>query len=387
MAKRGKSSGVAGKVLSMSKSWKKAREVTRNEQGLGEWIPVDVGNYNMQLVKAEAGLFGEDHKMHLHFCVIGDNEFAEMIVHHFEGYGNEERDQWMQRLLINLGASDEELDEIEDENDLVGLFQRMVVECVVAKVQVVEKNGYMNTRIKKLVEVDQDDLVDPKDVLGKSDAKSESSDDDDDDGDDDDWKEGDKVKWTGRKGEMTGEIVGFTEDDQAEVKPDGKSRKIKVDLDKLELVEDEDEPKEEEKPAKKSKKPAKAKKSESRFNVGDRVVTEEYGEDFPATIKSISPKGGPKAILVEFDDGDKENVGEGDLKLLEPSDDDGDNGEESEGEEDEIAVGDQVLVPYKDEQKSGEVVEIKDGKVRVKIKSVRKPVWVDEGDVEFDIDD
>lgn len=399
MKKRGNAGKIAGKVLSMGKAWRKARETTKKDEALGEWIPVSPGRYDMQIVKAEPGDYGGARKMHVIFAVVGDREESGELCHTFEGYGSEDRDVWMQRLLISLGASDDELDGVETETDLVDLFQRMIDDQVVCKVKVVDKDGYLNLRVNKLTEVDEDYLFEPAELFeeeGKSGAAAADGESEDDE--DDGLPEvGDRVSWKGRKGEQTGEVVGFTEDDKAEVKPDGGKRTVKVDLDKLELLEEdvpeEDEVEEEEaKPAKKSKPAKKPKEPEPAglfIVVGSRVITEDYGDEYPGTVKSIAPKGGPKAVLVEFDDGDTENFALNSLTLLEGGDEEaGSSSDESEDDDgDELEVGDRVTFKLKGKQVAGEVKALEDDRARVAVDGVRKPTWVSRDELDFEIDD
>jgi hypothetical protein len=161
MAKRG---GVASKLRGMKGAWGKAREETKNDKGFGEFVPVEPGMYVMQLVGVEIGDFGNARKLRAMYAVISDDESHGAICNDFMAIDDEERLVWLQRWLVRLGV---DLDEFEpdDEDDLAELVRELIADGTCCKVKVVEKDGYTNMPVQRMVEVDEADLHDPEEAL------------------------------------------------------------------------------------------------------------------------------------------------------------------------------------------------------------------------------
>lgn len=274
----------------IAKLWKKNKEKAK-EGGFGEAVPLDPkgGPYNMQLCAAEIGDFGGARKVMTKWVVIGHDSENDTICTHWEGIDDEERVVWLIRMLMALGVDVDDVD-IEDEDDLLAVYEKLIEDFTVAKVKVTESNGYVNMRVQKKIDVDNDDLIDPKEALKKA-GKGK------DDGDDDKPAKSGKSGKSGKKEEVeevaidegdtvsfkhpetkkkiTGEVVGFTDDDEsAIIKVEGEKKKLTVELGDLEK-EDGNDGKKEDKDEKKV------------AEVGDTVIVDVKGKDKSGVVKKI----------------------------------------------------------------------------------------------------
>lgn len=327
MAKRttaGKRAGIAG-------AWSKARETTKADTG--DFVPVEVGSYVMQLVGVEVGDYGDRRKMRLRWCVVGDSEFAGSVCNEFEGVDDEDRLIWIQRKLVSLGVDLDEL-EINSEEDLLAAFQELVDNYVCAKVRVTEKDGYINMKVLKACEVDESDLVDPADAIAGKLAEAPD-----------------------------------TEEEAEEAEEEAEEAE-----EEAEDGEEEAEDGEEER--------------EYEYCEGDRVIVDFEGRELEATVIS----GGDEQVEVEYDeDGCTEVVDAADRILRMIDDEDGEEAEsEEEAEEaeeaNELAAGDRVVVTIKGKEKAGEVASVnaEKGTCRVKLDG-GATVTVNQDEIDFEV--
>ena len=161
------------KTGSMAGLWKKSKEKAK-ENNFTDAIVSEVGNYRMQIVGAEIGDYGDERKIMLKWVVIDDDDCEGQINTCWEGIETEERLIWLQRMLIGLGVDIDDIDP-EEEEDLLEVFNELIEEQVCAKVQIKEKDGYINMRVGKAIEIDDDLLLDPDEALGKKKSKKSSS--------------------------------------------------------------------------------------------------------------------------------------------------------------------------------------------------------------------
>ena len=170
-SKRGgrKSSGGS----SMKKLWEEAKQKAK-EDSFGEAIPLDVGSYRMQLVSADIQDI-KDHKTLLTKWAVLDEDDAGEICTNFQRMDTVDEIVWVQRLMISLGFDIDSVDPDED-SDVLEAFNEAIKEGTVAKVKVIEKDGYTNMRIGKADTFEDDELFEPKDVLKpKKSGKDKSS--------------------------------------------------------------------------------------------------------------------------------------------------------------------------------------------------------------------
>lgn len=322
MAKRG---SVAGKLKNMKGMWGKARDTTKGDGG-GDFIPVEPGMYVMQIVGAEIGEYNKARKMWVKFAVVSDDENHGAICNDFMQIDTEEKLVWLQRFLVAMGVDLDEY-EIEDENDLLDLVHELIDERRCARVQVTEKDGYTNMRVRKLVDADEDDLHDPKEAL-KGGSQGRGGDDDDEDEDGEEPEEG----------------------------------------------EDEEEPDEEDEGG------------EGKFEVGDAVTVEYDGVPWDGEVKAVMDE--TDELEVHFpEDGSTEVVAK---ELATKVEGDGEEaGEEEEEGGDEIEKGDRVIADVKGKKKSGVVQSVskKNETCKVKLDKTGKVVTVDFEDVDFEVEE
>jgi len=377
MAKRGSGGAGGGKVLNLAKSWGKARGTTKGESGFGDFVPVEPGRYLMQIVAAEAGTWSDERKMWLRWIVIGDNESAGLLCNEFHGFGNEDRDVWMQRLLINLGVEDDAMDSIETEDDLVQLFTEMIADYVVAQIKVVEKDGYLNMKGHKRMDVDEEDLVDPaealKAALGDNAPEASSTSEPEEEEEEIAFEAGMRVTTP----DGPGTIEDFDDDDDPIIKmDDGETNTYPLDdIEVLEEGEPAEEPEEE---------PA---DEELELEIGARAWVDEHGDEFEGIIGSL-PAGGKK-VFVEFDDGDKGTFSASEVHVVQAAETAEEEEEPDEPETtNELEEGDRVVVSLKGTDRAGDVVGlIGTEKVRVRTDFDEKNHIVKIEDVDFEVDE
>lgn len=318
--------------INFSKVWGKAREESSKGGSFGgDPVPLEVGLYNMQLVGAEIGDFGDERKVMTKWCVVGHEDEAVngTICTKWDGL-DEERIVWVQRELMSLGV---DLDDkpVETEEDLQGIYDELIENQVVASVKVKESDDrkWTNMRVRKSVEVETDELVDPKEALksqGGSSSKKKSKDDEDDE----DEKSSAK---SSRKKEKEEE-----EDDENVSIAEGDTIKFKHPKTK-------------------------------------KVVQGEIVElDEKAGTATVKVEGEKKAVEIE---------GDAIIEKVEAEDDDK---KEEDGEPAELEAGDMVMVKHNKKQVSGVVKKVKGDKVWVKVKGEDDPIEFDVDDVAADVD-
>ena len=145
--------------------WSGAKDKAK-EGGFDDAVPLEAGVYNMQLVSVEIGDFGSERKLMTKWAVIGDDENDETICTYWEGLESEERLVWLQRQMMALGMDLDAISEDNMEDDVIDAYGDALADGLVARVKVIEKDGYTNMRIQKAIEWDEDELYNPDDVLG-----------------------------------------------------------------------------------------------------------------------------------------------------------------------------------------------------------------------------
>lgn len=299
--------GFAGK-------WNKAKE--NADDGFGDPVPLDAGNYRMQLVGAS--IIDTDSKgrtLVFKWCVIDEDDNG-VICTEFEGIEDDERIVWVQRKLISLGVDLDEI-EVDSEDDLIGVFEELIKECVCARVRVIEKDGYTNMRVLKAVDVDDDELVDAEEALkggGGSSSDGESE---------------EKSKAKRGRGKKKEEPTGVTKDE---------------------------------------------------LEVGDKIkfTDPESGDVYDAEITSLPPKGKNVQILAsDAESADDVEVIEVDqiTEVVSSGGDDADEGDD-DGEEGP-EVGDEVEFKRGRKKATGVVRSVEDGVAKVKISGQRKLEEID----------
>lgn len=145
---------------SFATNWNKA--ASERGDGLGDAVPVEPGNYVMQLCRASIDDYDSGRKIMLKFVVLEPEESAGAICTFWEGVETDERLIWLQRLMIAIGIDLESVT-IESEDDLLAAFQEMIKNGCACKVRVIEKDGYTNMRVLKAIE--SDELLDPDEAM------------------------------------------------------------------------------------------------------------------------------------------------------------------------------------------------------------------------------
>ncbi len=364
-------------------NWNKARETTENESPMGDPVPLEPGQYVMQLVDVAIDDFADKRQVMLKWAVLGEDEDAGTICTEWEGIYDADRLVWLQRKLSALGVDLSDLS-VETEDDLKKLFDELIDEGLAAKVRVKEKDGYINMQTRQAVDVDESELFDPDEVLKQkkgsstsSKGKGKGSKKKEEEPEEVDFKEGDEVTWEKDGKTFDGKIVDFTEDDEAKVKVEGRKRPMLVSCDALSYLEEE----EEKEDKKEESQGSDFKRAD--FEVGDRVLVD-FGKDgqVEAEVTSVPPRGDsiqitpddtkePEMVeaseVVEKLEEEKPKRGRrgGKKKEEEPEDDD-------KGSE-EWEEGDPVL--FKDGRKQHEgVVKSINGRIaKVKVVGIRKP--------------
>lgn len=367
-----------GKSKSLKDIWNKGKK----NAGDTELIPVDTGQYTFQLLKGEP-VDGKGNRMALlHWGVVSAKEDDDVgkVCKNFYNLEDADRIVWLQRDLKTLGIDLEEYT-VESEDDLFGLIDELIEDNACALVQVVEKDGYVNMRVKKRVEVDNDELLDRDDTLAGK-GGSDSDDDDDDDGDDsgDEFEVGDEVTWTDSKGnEKSGKITEINEDDEvATVRQEGKKRGTKVPLDDLESADDDDD--------------------DDADGDGDDDDAPDYDSMDAKALKALcdereiivkkSERKNAKKLKAKLEKWDEENADDDGDDDSSDDDDDDDGDADAEGFE----VGDEVAFDLDGKEKEGTITKLDGDVATVKVGKKKHKVNVEDLDAledgpEFDVGD
>ena len=359
--------------------WGKARE--KAGKG-GDFVPVEIGKYIMQIVKAEANDYGGKRKIREQWCVIqsDNNDDVGKICNQFNQIDDEERLMWTQRQLMNLGV-DLEAAQVKTEEDLMAIYEDLIKEMCAAHVNVTEKDGYVNMRVRKRVdEIDEDILVEPEEAIkayeeaqktqsrsggSSSSTKAKEEPKSDEGGGEEDQAEvdiGDVVSFKKNGKAYKGKIVGYTDDEELKVQVDGQAKPmlVKGNDESLALVEKgagEDAGED------KGDDGGDAKPVDfSKVKEGQAVEVDIDGDWYPGKI-SGKPDMKKKTVKVTFDeDGETESRAFDKIRL---------SGEPSGGEEDEREVqkGDDVLVTIRGQDKKAKVVKVDGDKADVKLEN------------------
>lgn len=284
-------STVKGAIKGIASKWKKARKVTKNDSG--DFIPVAIGMYIMQLVAVTIDTFNNKRQICHKWVVVRAPEDEEQgkICTAFEDISDADRFEWVQRLMVSCGI---DLDEVDNdppdtEADLLALFEDRVDEYHCSQVSVTEKDGYTNMRVKKLVEVDDSEVYDPADALatsGDGDNEEESEEvEETEEEEARDFQVGDRVNGEEDgetiEGEVTstptkGSKVQVTWDDYPDDPEMWETEDLTL-LDAAEPEEGEDEESEE----------SENEDEENEVEVGDDVLVDHNGEETAGVVKDV----------------------------------------------------------------------------------------------------
>lgn len=377
-------------MADIKKLWGKARE--KAGKGGGDFVPVEPGKYVMQLVKAEAGDYGGKRKIREQWCVVqADNaDDVGKICNQFNQIDDEERLMWTQRQLMGLGVDLDEA-QVDSEDDLMSIYSDLVKEMCCANVSVIEKDGYLNMRVKKRVEIeDESILVDPEEALkaanaaggsgssggsAKAETKAKEEPEEEEEAEVD---IGDAVSFKFKGKKVSGKIVGFTDDEELKVQVEGHAKPItvKADDESLEVIaaeEPADETEDEEQEDGEDKAV-----DFSKVKEGQAVEVNIDGDWYPGKV-SGKPDMKKKTVKVTFDeDGETESRPFDKIRLIA-----GEAAEEDGEDEQEIKKGDEVLVPIRGQDKKATVVKVDGDKVEVKLES-GKTITVEASKVKFE---
>lgn len=188
-------------------NWNTAKETTKNDTG--DFVPVESGMYVMQITNAEIKEYGGNNtpKIHTRWTVldVGDGcSDVGAVCHDFRAFIEIENMVWVQRQLQALGV-DTKIVDIEDEQELLAIYDGLILQRTCVRVQVKEKDGYHNLYFKKVIEVDPQYQVDPDAADSYSYGANESP--------TEEIFVDSVVNWKGADGQqMTGTVVGDDED-------------------------------------------------------------------------------------------------------------------------------------------------------------------------------
>ncbi len=227
-----------GRKGSLADIWNKGKKAA----GDTELIPVGAGTYTFQPLEAVC-VDGSGVRMLLtKFGVVSaeDEDSVGKVCKTFYNLEDPDRIRWLYIDLKNMGVDIDDF-EVESEDDLIGLWDDELIvprACVLGKV--VEKDGWLNMKLQRRVEVEDDEKLSVDHLKGDDSDKGKG----DDSGKggasgdgDDDWKVGDPCTWKKNNNTLTGKITAIDEDDVATVRQDGKKRGSKVALDDLEEID------------------------------------------------------------------------------------------------------------------------------------------------------
>lgn len=375
---------VKNKLKNIGATWGKARETTKKDKGFGEFVPVDVGVYSMQLLEATIDSFGSKKdavlKLRLKWGVLDDGDDRGAVCTQFEGVEGEERQQWIQRLMRNMGIDSDVIDAISDGDELLAAFQECVDNKLVCKVKVTEKDDFKNVRVQKPIDHDEDDKLNAEEVLkeaggakannAKADKAEAKGKKEEPAADEVAIGEGDRVSWEDAKGNtVEGKIVGFTQDDSAKVQADGSKKTEIKPLDALTKLEEEA-------------------PTETDDTVNEEVTVIEKGtkvlhDGKEATVTSTPPK--TTKVQITYTKSKK-------VAMVERADLDVEAEEEAPAEEASaeeaatIDVGSKVLATIKGKDQAGVVKWLSDDGTEAKVKIGNQLVRVKTEDLAVEVD-
>lgn len=365
---------VKNKIKNMGELWSKARETTKEDKGFGEFVPVEPGIYNMQLVDATIDTFGDRRKLLTKWCVVGDDDNPSAVCSQFDTIDDEERLVWLQRLLVAMGIDLDEVS-IDNEDDLLDIFKGKVEEQLVCRVKVTEKEGFKNTRIQKVVEVDDSEKVDAEAVMKAaggakagnkgSEKKSKGKEKEPEPDAEVSVEEGDRVSWENDDGNtVEGEIVGFADDGDAKVREDGQKKSVIKPLEALTKLEAAEEAPAEDEPV----------------VIKKGMKVDHNGKS--GVVTSVPPKG--DQVQVTYDKTKKAAMVDRDELTID--EEVADEPEEAAAEEATIDVGSKVIATIKGKDQAGVVKSISDDGTTAKVKVGNQLIQVKVEDLAVEVD-
>lgn len=348
---RGRPKGAKSMLATFGDNW----DADRNEAASSAVGELDDGRYILQVKGMEFKTSSNDNfGLNTKFSVkTGDHKGATVY-----RWDNIDEERGLQNVARHLGVYGHDLDEV-DVDDLPELCESIVKDAPTVIADLVTKNDYQNVNVKKLADVEDndveaDDEVDDEDEVVIFDKKDEV-----------------EAK-IGRKWEA-GTVVSYSDDDDEYVVKIGK-KKHTVDAEKVRAAaEDDDEDDDEE-----SEVLEKGQKVEFQAKVDkDKRAKKHTGVVKSCTddgVCKIKVDGSKKAMELPVDS----------LKVLESEADE----DEDEDDDDRSPVkGDIVIVEIKGKEKEGEVVTSSKKKQSCVVKVGKKEHTVDWDDVEVQYDD
>lgn len=272
-AKRGVSSTVQQRAGSISALWGKHKEDAK-KTGFSDAVPLEPGKYTQQLVGVEAGKFGDERKIMARLCVVGMDDDVNGTICTLWFALEGDNIVWTQKALGAMGV---DLDSVvvNDESDVLQLFQDLVDAQTVCATQVKTKGEHTNCYINGVADIDSSDLVDPAEVMAAFEknpaagagktvtsakkpaqkaAKAEEAEEVEEQQDGEagegevEVTVGSRVQWTDPKTKkvVAGEIIAFDADDKAVIRPDGSKTTVSKTLEQIEVLQEEEQAAEEE---------------------------------------------------------------------------------------------------------------------------------------------
>ncbi len=348
----GKPQSVKSKILNIGKMFATSKKQMKADSG--DAVPVDTGTYAMQLVKADIAEVKGEPKLITAWCVLDEGDEQHKLCKQFDTI-NAEKYHWILKLLTQLGIDVDETGLSDDEattETLIDVLNEKIEDQTIARVQVTEKDGYRNMRVKGVhPEADDFTTVDPAEAIGGKVSASSSQEDDADEAADDEEEE----KPVDNK---------YKNASQATKAPKSDGRKVQRKDDKEEESE------------------------EPVFAEGDRVTFEnDDGDEVEGEIVGIigddarvRKDGEKKAQIRPLDMLTKLDAEEDDTS-------DDDTAEEVEDEPVEVKVGSKVIVTIKGKDKSGVIKKILDDGEKFLVKVGNEAVTVKADAVSVEVDE
>ena len=219
---------LKSKLKKLKKGWK---EAGKREDG-GFENPVDDGVYMMQITVAELGE-SQAGRLQIHWgYTVLEGEYAGETVHDWDGLESENNLFHVQRKLARLGY-----DVPDDPSELEDVIVAIAEAQPVVKGKVKTKDEFTHVYVNKLITAEGGPVPEKG-------SDSEEADTDEDDTEEISLAEGMRVSLTWKGDACEGEILEFTDDDtKARVQIDD-GPKVRLAVEKLDPLEDEDTPEE-----------------------------------------------------------------------------------------------------------------------------------------------
>jgi len=252
--------GFKSKASGIASLWKKGKE--KSKEQAGNFIQ-DPMSGNFKLVSAKRDVIGDNDWPHiaLEFVCVSDDEYRGQTHIHRSGLQDETAVGYTIRDLERLGLDTDDL-EINSDDDLDEVLAALVeaAPTVRARLRGNPNNDFLNMRIQKLIDAEEDeadDASDADDLPSKEDAKKSAAsskrnskpvpepaeDEDEEDADTDEEAEvsiGSQVGWEYKGKEREGEVVKVLEEGKIRVKDAGDGRVKLLNPDDYWLIEGEE---------------------------------------------------------------------------------------------------------------------------------------------------